>query len=42
MKEMKLNWPLMKNNITREYLDVLIDYLKQDEPFLTIRAGSGI
>ena len=32
---MKLNWQLMKNNITREDLDVLIDYLKQDEPFLT-------
>jgi CDP-6-deoxy-D-xylo-4-hexulose-3-dehydrase len=28
-------WPLMQNNITREDLDALIDYLKQDDPRLT-------
>lgn len=31
----RLNWPLMKNNITRDDLDVLIDFLKQDDPILT-------
>src|SRR5258708_11426999 len=31
----QLNWPLMRNNIIREDLDVLIDYLRQDEPMLT-------
>lgn len=31
----KLDWPLMRNNITRKDLDVLIDYLKQDDPILT-------
>src|SRR5262249_33597669 len=31
----RLNWPLMRNNITREDLDALIDYLRQDEPMLT-------
>jgi len=30
-----LNWPLMSNNITREDLDTLIDYLQQDDPRLT-------
>lgn len=30
-----LNWPLMSNNVTREDLDVLIEYLKQDDPRLT-------
>ena len=32
---MELNWPLMKNNITRADLDTLIDFLKQDDPILT-------
>lgn len=31
----ELNWPLMNNNITREDLDTLIDFLKQDDPILT-------
>ena len=31
---MELNWPLMENNITREDLDVLIEFLKGD-PILT-------
>lgn len=31
---MTLNWPLMENNITREDLDVLIEFLK-GEPILT-------
>ncbi len=31
----KLDWPLMANNITREDLDLLIDFLKQDDPILT-------
>jgi CDP-4-dehydro-6-deoxyglucose reductase, E1 len=33
--EPNLNWPLMKNNITRADLDVLIEYLSQDDPALT-------
>ena len=33
---MLLNWPLMTNNITREDLDVLVDFLRQDPmPILT-------
>ncbi len=32
---MELNWPLMKNNITRADLDTLIEFLKQDDPILT-------
>lgn len=32
---MALNWPLMDNNITRQDLDVLIEFLKQDNPILT-------
>jgi CDP-4-dehydro-6-deoxyglucose reductase, E1 len=32
---MSLNWPLMNNNITREDLDILIEFLKQDDPILT-------
>ncbi len=31
----KLNWPLMRNNILREDLDQLIEFLKQDDPILT-------
>jgi CDP-4-dehydro-6-deoxyglucose reductase, E1 len=30
-----LDWPLMRNNIVRKDLDVLIEYLRQDEPQLT-------
>ena len=30
-----LNWPLMSNNITRDDLDILIEYLRQDDPRLT-------
>ena len=30
-----LSWPLMSNNITRDDLDSLIDYLKQTDPKLT-------
>ena len=29
------SWPLMVNNVEREDLDVLIEYLKQDDPKLT-------
>jgi CDP-6-deoxy-D-xylo-4-hexulose-3-dehydrase len=29
------NWPLMQNNITREDLDALIEFLKQEDPILT-------
>ena len=31
---MKLNWPLMENNITRQDLDVVIEFLRGD-PILT-------
>ena len=31
----RLNWPLMKNNITREDLDAIIRFLRQDAPILT-------
>jgi CDP-6-deoxy-D-xylo-4-hexulose-3-dehydrase len=31
----KIVWPLMNNNISREDLDSLIDYLRQDDPKLT-------
>lgn len=30
-----LDWPLMRNNITRADLDTLIEFLKQDDPILT-------
>ena len=30
-----MNYPLMRNNIVREDLDTLIEYLKQDDPKLT-------
>ncbi len=30
-----LDWPLMKNNITRADLDAVIDYLREDDPKLT-------
>lgn len=30
-----LDWPLMKNNITRADLDAVIEFLKQDDPILT-------
>jgi CDP-4-dehydro-6-deoxyglucose reductase, E1 len=32
---MPLNLPLMQNNITREDLDTVIDFLQQDDPILT-------
>src|SRR5579862_6274947 len=32
---MALNWPLMNNNITREDLDVLIEFLKGEDIILT-------
>ena len=31
----KLDWPLMRNNITRNDLDCLIEFLRQDDPILT-------
>lgn len=30
-----MRYPLIKNNITREDLDLVIDYLRQDDPILT-------
>ena len=30
-----MNWPLMRNNISRADLDALIGFLKQDDPILT-------
>jgi len=33
--EPNLNWPLMKNNITRADLNAVIEYLSQDDPALT-------
>jgi CDP-6-deoxy-D-xylo-4-hexulose-3-dehydrase len=30
-----LDWPLMRNNITRADLDALIEFLQQDDPILT-------
>ena len=32
---MPLNLPLMQNNITRDDLDAVINYLQQDDPILT-------
>lgn len=34
-READLDWPLMRNNISREDLDAVIDYLGQDDPPLT-------
>src|SRR5262245_24226231 len=31
----KLDWPLMKNNISREDLDAVMELLRQDDPILT-------
>src|SRR5205823_7225519 len=31
----RLDWPLMKNNITREDLDAVCQLLRQDDPVLT-------
>ena len=31
----KLDWPLIRNNITRNDLDCLIEFLRQDDPILT-------
>lgn len=33
--EPNLNWPLMKNNITRSDLNAVVEYLSQDDPVLT-------
>ena len=35
MSHPSLDWPLMRNNITRSDLDALIEFLKQDDPILT-------
>ena len=35
MSSGKLNWPLMKNNISRGDLDTVIRFLSQDDPMLT-------
>lgn len=32
---LKLNWPLMKNNIAREDLDAVCEFLQKDDPVLT-------
>ena len=41
-----LTWPLMNNNIVRDDLDALIEFLRQDNPILTqsttVRAFSSI
>ena len=31
-RQVGLDWPLMKNNITRDDLDAVIDLLRQDDP----------
>ena len=33
--EKDLDWPLMKNNISRADLDRLIEFLQQNDPMLT-------
>ena len=33
--EKNLDWPLMRNNITRADLEAVIEFLKQDDPILT-------
>lgn len=35
MTHPSLDWPLMRNNITRTDLDAVIEFLKQDDPILT-------
>lgn len=35
VSEKNLDWPLMRNNITRTDLDTVIEFLKQDNPVLT-------
>ena len=35
MESLNLDWPLMSNNISKDDLDNLIEYLKQDDPRLT-------
>jgi len=35
LKNVDLNWPLMRNNITRSDLDEVIELLEQDDPILT-------
>ena len=39
MSNPPLTWPLMANNILREDLDSLIEFLKQDDPILTQSAN---
>ncbi|MFO0879125.1 MAG: DegT/DnrJ/EryC1/StrS family aminotransferase [Gemmataceae bacterium] len=34
-KQLELKWPLMKNNISRDDLDAVCDYLRQEDPILT-------
>ncbi len=34
-RQVQLDWPLMRNNILRQDLDALIQYLGQDDPILT-------
>ncbi len=38
-KSAGLDWPLMKNNITREDLDPVIEFLAKDDPILTQSAN---
>src|SRR6266540_6949884 len=33
--DVDLRWPLMQNNVSREDLDAVIDFLKRDDPVLT-------
>jgi CDP-6-deoxy-D-xylo-4-hexulose-3-dehydrase len=35
----RLDWPLMENNVTRQDLDAVLDYLRQDDPILTHSAN---
>ena len=35
MSSEKLNWPLMRNNISKGDLDTVIEFLSQDDPILT-------
>jgi len=35
LNEVKMKFPLMRNNILREDLDAMIEHLKQDDPILT-------
>ena len=35
ISDRRMNWPLMSNNITRDDLDTVIEFLQQDTPILT-------